>query len=122
MVEIADVQAVYGEKEPALDTQKKQDLLDDAETEADTIYSRRTTRTPILTGDRDIFIKNLAAHKWTQAEGGEVQSESQTGGSSTYETPGPMEGRGFLSGSRFAREANRHLSGEMSTAIIRSDR
>ena len=121
MVTVEDVQAVYGEKPPALDETKQQALLDDAETEADTIYSRRTTRTPILAGDRDIFIKHLAAHKWELAEGGELQSQSQTGGSVNFQTSPGTDDRGFLHGTRFATEANRHLSGEQSTSIIRSD-
>ncbi|AFH22971.1 hypothetical protein OSG_eHP40_00020 [environmental Halophage eHP-40] len=66
-------------------SRKKQALLDDAKRELETMYRGDTARFPTLQGDEQVFIKNLAAHKW-DAEGGEPTSSNQTGGSTSYST------------------------------------
>jgi len=79
-VTVSDVEALESKGWQSLDSTTKQDLLDDAKAERDTLYSGRVARTPILDGDEEVFIKNLTAHKWELAEGGEAQSEVRPAG------------------------------------------
>ena len=65
---------------------KKDELLSVAENEVNNQYSAKVARLPTLVGDKDDAIKHLAAHKWELAEGGEPDSESQTGGNVSYNT------------------------------------
>jgi len=85
-VTISDVESLASKGWSQLNDTKKQDLLDDAKKERDTIYSGRVARTPILDGDETVFTKNLAAHKWELAEGGQAQSQNTQGGSVNYNT------------------------------------
>ena len=120
MVEIADVQAVYGEQEPALDTQKKQELVDIAGRMRSDVFGGRVTRQAELEGNSDDFEKYLAAHLWQIAEGGEVQSESQTGGSVNFQhLQTNIETQ--LGETRYGRLCLMMLRNKASIGIVRSD-
>jgi hypothetical protein len=116
-VTVSDVEALESKGWQSLDATKKQALLDDAERERGTIYSGRVARTPTLQGDEDIFVKNLAAHKWELAEGGEQQSTSQTGGNTSYSVANPET---YLELTRFGRTCLDHLDDRQSIGIVRS--
>jgi len=85
-VTVADVERLDANGWKSLSSDRKQALLDDAQREYDTIYDSRNSRFPTLEGDKDVFIKNLTAHKWELAEGGEASSEGGQGGSTSYVT------------------------------------
>jgi hypothetical protein len=114
---VSDVEDLDSTGWTALPDTKKQSLLDDAIREADTMYSGQYSRMPTLDGDREIFIKNLAAHKFELAEGGETNSESQTGGSTSYETTNTDD---YLTLTRFGETAKRHIREEQSIGIVKS--
>ena len=116
-VTVSDVESLEAKGWQSLDGTKKQDLLEDARAERDTIYSGQVSRTPILDGDEDVFIKNLAAHKFELAEQGQAQSTSQTGGSTSYQS-GTVEE--YLDLTRFGRTCKRHLRQEQQISIVRS--
>lgn len=116
-VTISDVEMLSSKGWTSLTDDRKEALLDDAIQERETMYSGRTSRFATLQGDEDIFVKNLAAHKWELAEGGEPQSESQTGGSTSYQT---SQSDDYLSLTRYGETAKRHLQDEQSVGIVRS--
>jgi len=118
-ITVSDVEALESKGWQSLDATTKQDLLDDAKAERDTLYSGRVARTPILDGDEDVFIKNLAAHKWELAEGGEASSEGGQGGSTSYVTGQADE---YLTLTRFGKTALRHIRYDESIAIVRNYR
>lgn len=117
VVSVTDVEALSSKGWQHLEQSKKEALLDDAKTERNTLYSDRVSTLPTLEGDENVFIKNLAAHKYEQAEGGESQSESQTGGSVSYNT---VTGEVFeeLSETRYGRVALKHLRDNQSIGVI----
>jgi hypothetical protein len=117
---VSDVEALSSTGFTQLSSTKKQALLDDAIEETDQLYAdARVSRLPTLDGSREIFIKNLAAHKYTIAEGGEAQSESSAGGSVSYNT---VSGDAIesLQQTRFGREALNHVRDEQGIGIYRS--
>jgi hypothetical protein len=115
---ISDVDSLSSTAWTQLSDTKKQDLLDDAIRETETLYAQQQTNFPTLNGDREIFIKNLAAHKWTLAEGGEAQSESQTGTSVNYNTV-TGEAHNSLQQTRYGREALQHVRDRQGLGIQR---
>jgi len=119
MVSVSDVEALDSLGWENLDATKKQALLDDAKTEANTIYTGRYARFPTIDGDRDIFIKNLAAHKWELAEGGEPTTESAGGGSVSYNTV-TGDAINSLQQTRFGRTALKHVRDRQGLGIARS--
>lgn len=116
---ISDVEALSSTGWNDLNDTKKQALLDDAIKEADTLYTGRYARMPTIDGDREIFIKHLAAHKWENAEGGEAQSESNTGGNVSYNTVSgdPISD---LQSTRYGRTALKHVRDRQGLGIARS--
>ena len=80
VIQISDVEALSKNGWQNLSDPKKTALLDDAKAERDSIYSGKVSTTPILEGDSDVFTKNLAAHKWELASGGEANTENAGGG------------------------------------------
>lgn len=118
-VTVSDVEELSSTSWEQFDQTKKQELLDMAETQADTIYSGRMSHTPTLEGDRDDFVRLLAAHLWTLANGGEAQSESSTGGSVTYNTVtgDPIDS---LSETKWGRMAKEYIRSKQSIAIVRT--
>lgn len=95
-----------------------QDKLDDAETEASTIYTGRVSNMPTIDGDRDIFVKNLAAHKVELASGGSTESESATGGNVSYVTSNPSDPNTYLSLTQYGETCKAHLRDETSIGLV----
>lgn len=118
-VTVADVEALDAQGWQHLDSAKKTALLDMAESEADTLYSGRVSRLPTLEGNKEDFIKLLAAHKFELAEGGEAQSESSTGGSVSYNTVTGDRIDG-LSETRYGRQASEYLRSKQSISIVKT--
>jgi hypothetical protein len=114
---VSDVEALSSMSWENFDQSKKQELLDMAEREADQLYAGNVSTLPEIEGDRDDFIKLLAAHKWELAEGGEAQSESNTGGSVNYNT---VTGDTIdnLSQTRYGREAESYLRNSASIGFV----
>lgn len=96
---------------------RKADLIEDALGEKDTMYSGRMSRTPTLDGDADVFVKNLAAHKWELSEGGEAQSESGEGGSTNYRGANAED---YLELTRYGQTASRHVAYDHSISAVRT--
>jgi hypothetical protein len=119
-VTVSDVESLDSKGWSQLDSSKKTDLLNDAEREADTIYSGDVSTLPTIEGDTDVFVKNLAAHKFELAEGGEASSESATGGSVQYNIGNPNETYMYLSQTRFGRTCIAHFGGRNSISIVRT--
>lgn len=117
-VTVSDVEQLSSTGFSQLSQGRKDALLADAQREAETIYSGRMSRTPTLDGDQDVFIKNLAAHKYELAEGGQAENENAQGGSASYTTGGSVDG--YLDLTRFGRTAKRHIRNEESISIVRS--
>ena len=119
VVQITDVEALDKNGWQNLTDAKKTALLEDARAERDSIYSGRVSTTPILEGDEDVFTKNLAAHKWELAEGGEAQTEGAGGGNVTYNTvTGDI--LDYLTETRYGRTALAHLDTNQSTGVVTS--
>jgi hypothetical protein len=114
---VSEVESLSSKGWNSLDSTKKQELLDMAEREANELYSGQVSTLPEIEGDTDDFIRHLAAHKWTLAEGGEAQSESNTGGNVSYNTV-TGENLDNLSQTRFGREAKSYLRDESSISVV----
>ena len=85
--------------------------------ERDTIYSGNMARFPTLDGDAEEFSLNLSAHRCQLAEGGQPQSESGEGGSTSYQQ-GQVED--YLDQTIFGRTAKRHIRNDESLGLVRS--
>lgn len=120
MVTVSEVESLSSNGWQQLDQQKKEDLLDDAEAEANTLYSAQVATLPVIEGDRDVFIKNLAAHKYELSEGGEATSENMGGGSVNYNLGNPNENMIYLSQTRFGRTCIGNLGNRQQISIVRT--
>lgn len=100
---LADVDAIYTQR--ALTDAEAQRLID---------MAGRLAREYEVDGDYTDFATLLAAHIWTLAEGGEVGSESQTGGSVSYvvNASGSESGGGSLRDTRYGRMAANYIEGD----------
>jgi len=117
-VSVSDVEALDSQGWQQFDQAKKQALLEDARAERDTIFTEQVATLPTLDGDVDVFTKNLTAHKWELANGGEAQSESGTGGSVNYTFVNADQVSEYLSQTRFGRTARQHLRDEQGIGIV----
>ena len=100
-----------------LSRERKSEAIRSAIAERDTLYSGRMSRLPTLDGDAEVFTLNLAAHKCQIAEGGQPQSESGEGGSTSYAT---NAGEEYLQLTHFGETALRHVWQDNSISAIRS--
>ena len=98
---------------------KKDEAIIAAVTEASTLYTGRFARTPTLDGDAGIFRRNLAAHKMQQAEGGQPQSESNSGGNVSYNTV-TGDAISDLQQTQYGRTALKHVRDRQGIGIERS--
>jgi len=119
-VTIDDVEDLDAKGWSQLADSKKTALLSDAETEASTIYSGDVSTLPTIEGDRDVFVKNLAAHKFELAEGGEASSENAAGGSVQYNVGNPSETYMYLSQTRYGRTCIAQFGGRNSISLVRT--
>lgn len=116
----SQVQDVYGEREPALSTSKRDSLVSIAETLTDKVFAGRTGRSTIIEGDKEDFAKYVAAHLWELSEGGEQQSTNQTGGSVNYDHL-RTDALTTLGETRFGRVALMMIREEASVGVVRTD-
>jgi len=116
-VTVEDVELLDAKGWTNLSDSRKLALPDDAITERATMYTGRNARFPTLVGDEDVFVKNLAAHKWQLAEGGQPNSESNQGGSASFDT---TQSDDYLSMTHYGETAKRHIRYDESIAIVRS--
>jgi len=96
---------------------RKVELVRDAISERDTMYSGQMSRMPTLDGDAGVFTRNLVAHKLELASGGQAQSESGEGGSVNYNSGQADE---YLDLTRYGKTASRHISYDHSISAVRS--
>lgn len=118
-VTIAEVESLSSDSWQQLGDAKKNDLLNIASAQADSIYSGDVATLPTIEGDRDDFVKFLAAHMWELAEGGEAQSESAGGGSVTYNSAQAQTYQG-LTQTRYGRTAQQYLRDESGISVVRT--
>lgn len=116
----SDIQEVYGEKEPALSSSKQSSLATHAEDLTEQVFGGRVSRQAELEGDEDLFATYLGAHLWEIAEGGEAQSQSQTGGSVNFAHL-QTNIESTLSETRYGRVCLMMLKGNASVGIVRAD-
>ena len=114
---ISDVENLSSTGFSQLSRSRKVRAIRDALGERETIYHNDMARFPTLDGEAETFLLNLAAHKMELAEGGEPQSESGEGGSTSYNQGNPES---YLDLTRFGRTAKRHVRNEESVGIVRS--
>ena len=114
---ISDVENLSSTGFSQLSRSRKVRAIRDALGEAETIYYGDMARFPTLDGEAETFLLNLSAHKMELAEGGEPQSESGEGGSTSYNQGNPED---YLDLTRFGRTAKRHVRNEESVGIVRS--
>jgi len=120
-VTIDDVEDLASNSWQQLDAEKKQALLNQAESATDHIYSGRVSRLSKIEGERDFFVQNLAAHYYEQAEGGEATSESATGGSASYNTV-TGQASSNLTETRYGRVCRDYIRNQQSIGIVRTRR
>lgn len=114
---VAEVESLSSTGWSSLETSKKEDLLDMAERQANDLHSGRVGTNAIIDGDKDDFIKLLAAHMYEIAEGGEAQSESSTGGSVNYNTVTGEIPNG-LSETRYGRQALEYIRDDSGIGFV----
>jgi len=119
-IEIKHVERGSSQEWDSLDTKQKQQMLLEAKQSATTIYGGRLSRVSRIR-DRVLFTINLTRHYWQQAEGGDAQSESATGGSTSYNTV-TGEAMRELTTTRYGQRALEMIRDDMSTGIVRTHR
>lgn len=118
----SDVQAVYGEKSPALSTSKQDTLTNHAESITNNNFGGRVARQSEIEGDEDIFAAYVGAHLWSIAEGQSLNEEFQTGNSAAPSVPNAGDHEAFLSTTFYGQVALGMLRGAgTSISIVRSD-
>lgn len=122
MVEISvpEVQAVYGNKSPSFDTAQQNQLVSIAENITEDVFGGRITRQNEIEGNEADFAKYLAAHLWEIAEGGETNSQSQSGGSVNFQHL-QTNIESTLAETRYGRLCLMMTRSNTSTGIVRSD-
>jgi hypothetical protein len=81
----AEVQEVYGEKDPGLSSGKQTALRQIAERLTEDAFGGRLTTLSEIEGDEEDFTKYLAAFLWDTAEGRSLNQEFQTGNAAPVE-------------------------------------
>ena len=116
---VSDVEDWASKEWNALDSTKKQNLLDKADRFVSSNFGGRVSTLPEIEGDRDDLISLVAAHFYELSEGGEAQSESSTGGSINYNTVTGETYNG-LSETRYGRMALEYVRDEQSVGMVRT--
>jgi len=119
-IEIKHVERGSSQEWESLTTKQKQQMLLEAKQSATTIYGGRLSRVSRIR-DRVLFTINLTRHYWQQAEGGDAQSESATGGSTSYNTV-TGEAMRELTTTRYGQRALEMIRDDQSTGIVRTHR
>jgi len=119
-VTIDDVEKLASKSWEHLPDSHKTELLNIAQNLISNQYSEDLSTMPLLEGNRDDATKLLTAHLWEMAEGGEAQSESNTGGSVNYNTV-TGESIDGLSETRYGRIfKSEYLDAKQGIAVVRS--
>jgi len=119
-IEIKHVERGSSQEWDSLTTKQKEQMLLEAKQSATTIYGGRLSRVSRIR-DRVLFTMNLTRHYWQQAEGGDAQSESATGGSTSYNTV-TGEAMRELTTTRYGQRALEMIRDDQSTGIVRTMR
>ena len=119
-IEIKHVERGSSQEWDSLSDKQKQQMLLEAKQGATTIYGGRLSRVPRIR-DRVLFVINVARHYWQQAEGGDPQSESATGGSTSYNTV-TGEAMRELTTTRYGQRALEIIRDDQSTGIVKTRR
>lgn len=93
------------------------DLITAAVSMHDTIFSDQILFTNEI-GDENEAVKYLAAHKWAISLGDTISSESQAGGSVTYNAPTATERS--LSRTQYGQEYLEYLKSEPNVSVMRT--
>ena len=117
-VTIADVEELDATGWQQMDDGVKQESLDRARRLLDNQFSDKVATLPTFVGSRDDGLKLLTAHLIELAQGGEAQSESQQGGSTSYNTV-TGEAQSNLESTRYGRRCMDILREAMSIGIVR---
>lgn len=120
-VTVTDVENTMGAAQyQSLESAVKTELLDQARRLKENVFDGRVATNAEIEGDGDDFIKNLAAHKWLQAQGGETSSEGQTGGNVTYNLPAGLN-EDDLSSTRYGRVCLGMLRQRANIGVVRNN-
>ena len=119
-IEIKHVERGSSQEWDSLTTKQKKQMLLEAKQSATTIYGGRLSRVSRIR-DRVLFTINLTRHYWQQAEGGDAQSESATGGSTSYNTV-TGEAMRELTTTRYGQRALEMIRDDQSTGMVRTIR
>lgn len=110
----SDVDAIYGDR--AMSDSDADSLVAMANRLADDVFGGMLRTLSEVEGDEKDFKTLLAAHMWTLREG-EAQSESQTGGSVSYNWQNPGDLQASLTETRFGRMARTYLRSEAGISV-----
>lgn len=120
---VNEVEAQYGPTDietdaPDGETSKAEQLIEAAERMAQDLYGDAILFTSEQQGNAKDFVILLACHKWALREG-EPQSESQAGGSVTYNTV-TGEVQDSLSQTKWGREALGYLGDQPNISVFKT--
>lgn len=120
-ITISDVQEVYGQNTPNLDSAAKQAQVDIAERFTEQAKGGRIATLSEIEGDEDDFAKYVAAFLWNQSTGRSLNEEFQTGNTEPRDAP-RIESADALSGDPYGNIALMIAGGDRgSIGIIRAD-
>lgn len=119
-ITVDEVQEVFGEKDPGLDTSKKEALKDIAERLTEQAFGGRVARLSEIEGDEDDFAKYLAAYLWNTATGRSLNQEFQTGNAEPIQRV-KSEPRSALAGDPYGEVCLLYLRDRSSIGVIRAD-
>jgi len=103
-----------------VDTNVVDRALSEAQDMAKTTYGGQVSRMSTQE-NQDLFVTNLARHYLEESVGGEAQSESQQGGSTSYNTV-TGESMSSLQSTRYGRRCLDILRGVQSIGIVKTRR
>jgi hypothetical protein len=116
---LQEVDEQYGDGRRTLSDSAAENIIDRADRLADDVYSSRVAREGQIEGNEKDFKVLLACHLIELTEGGEIQSQNQTGGSVSYNTVtgDPLDS---LSETRWGRLAETYIRDNQSISIERT--
>lgn len=116
----SDVQEVYGEKTPSLDTTKQDALTTIAQDLTNDNFAGKVARQNEIEGDENYFARYLGAHLWQLAEGQTLNEEFQTGNTDVRDTI-VSDPRSSLSQTVYGQTCLLMLRDRASISVVRSD-
>jgi len=119
-ITITDVDRGASDEWSQIPDTTKQQMLQEAKELAMTTYGGQVSRLPTQTNQK-LFVINLARHFLEEVEGGEAQSESQQGGSTSYNTV-TGDAMSSLQSTRYGRRCTEILRAQQSVGIVRTRR